>query len=158
MNSEALLLIRLQDFKRRYFPVFISGLLLAVFSIALSGATVSATYLLSVPVERFGPWMMLFMSVLVILLSTFYFMIMRGRTCWVWGVVGLSLLCFMIVLPALFFSIQRLFYLVALCVPLSTLFIINTRRHRDMCNELVNLRRQRKQILAARAAQRRSFR
>ncbi len=71
------------------------------------------------------------------------FMIVRGRPQWVRGLVLVFALCFLGVLPTITSYPNRVVYLFA---PLLGLLLLNSKRHREMRERLVDIRKQRESL------------
>jgi hypothetical protein len=76
------------------------------------------------------------------------FMIARGRPQWVWPLAALLALCVVAVLPTVAFGPHPLSYGLSLLFPLLGLLLLNSKRHREMRQKLVEVRRLRQAMIA----------
>lgn len=78
------------------------------------------------------------------------FMIARGRPQWVWPLAVLLGLCFLGVLPAIRDQQHPLIYSLSLLFPLLGLLLLNSKRHREMRQRLLEIRHLRQAVIATR--------
>jgi hypothetical protein len=76
------------------------------------------------------------------------FMVARGRPQWVRPLVVLLALCFLGVLPTIAYEVQPLIYAVTLLFPLLALLLLNSKRHREMRQKLLEVRHLRQALIA----------
>jgi hypothetical protein len=131
----------LKDFLAQYFPTFIGAFFLAALSIASALSLVESTYL--------GGYSglaraMLVVTIILSLTLTFgHFMMIRGRRWAVWIIVTFYLISLMAVLPTYSYRPHILSYTTGILFPLLGLLMLNSKRHREMREELVKVRAQR---------------
>jgi protein-S-isoprenylcysteine O-methyltransferase Ste14 len=143
----------LSAFLAHYFPTFICAFFLACFAISASISLVSSTYFRGDP-ER-GKYSFIVALVLSLLLALSHFVMIRG---WSWGVraiVVFYLVCFLTVLPTYGYKPHPVAYVTGLLFPMLGLLLLNSKRHREMRTQLVEIRRQRELIRQAFKASRR---
>jgi len=75
-------------------------------------------------------------------------MIARGRPQWVWPLAALLAFCVVAVLPTVDFGPHPLSYGLSLLFPLLGLLLLNSKRHREMRQKLVEVRRLRQAMIA----------
>lgn len=142
-------LMTLRDFFRHYFLTFIGGVFAAYFSLAFATALSFVTYFRDKPLAGgLGVSIVLFGAFLVLLTVHSNFMILRGRPCWVWVMVGIYLACFLFVLPMVQYSPHKFFYGLALAFPLFGLLALNSGVQRQMRIKLVEIRHIRQALKA----------
>ncbi|WP_371318751.1 hypothetical protein [Pseudomonas gingeri] len=84
------------------------------------------------------------------------FMVVRGRPQWVWGVVGVLVVCLLGVLPTIEDRPHKVIYALAVLFPLLGLLLLNSQRHREMRSKLVDIRHQREALKQALKPRRKS--
>lgn len=87
-------------------------------------------------------------------ISFCHFKILYGRPKWVWGMVILFVVCLLMSLPTIYFSPHLFFYFESLFWPLLGLYLINSKRYREMRAKFVELRRKRERVQAIGRARR----
>lgn len=131
----------LKDFLAQYFPSFIGAFFLAVLSMSSALSLVESTY--------FGSYsglarVMLVITIVLSLTLTFgHFMMIRGRRWAVWIIVAFYLVSLMAVLPTYSYRPHIFSYTTGILFPLLGLLMLNSKRHREMREELVKVREQR---------------
>ncbi len=143
----------LSAFLAHYFPTFICAFFIACFSLSASISLVSSTYFRGDP-ER-AKYSFLLALVLSLLLALSHFVMIRGRSWGAWAIVVFYLVCFFAVLPTYVFKPHPFAYVTGLLFPLLGLLLLNSKRHREMRIQLVEIRRQRELIRQAFKASRR---
>lgn len=143
----------LSTFLSHYFPIFICAFFLACFALSASISLVSSTYLRGDP-ER-AKYSFLLALVLSLLLALSHFVMIRGRSWGVRAIVMFYLVCFFAVLSTYGFKPHPFAYVTGLLFPLLGLLLLNSKRHREMRTQLVEIRRQRELIRQASNASRR---
>ncbi|WP_017479199.1 hypothetical protein [Pseudomonas sp. PAMC 26793] len=141
-----ILLLSLRPFLARYLPVLMAGIYVAFVGGTATVSLAGSTYFRAVPLEvgarvEFGVCMALSM---VITLSNF--MVLYGRSKWVWALVVYFIVCLLTALPTIQFSPNKFIYAESLFWPLLGLLILNSRRHREMRGKFLELRYRRKRI------------
>lgn len=137
----------LSAFLAHYFPTFICAFFLACFALSASISLVSSTYFRGDP-ER-GKYSFIVALVLSLLLALSHFVMIRGRSWGVRAIVMFYLVCFLIVLPTYDYRPHPVAYLTGLLFPLLGLLLLNSKRHREMRQKLLELRHER---IAAKSA------
>lgn len=131
----------LKDFLAQYFPSFIGAFFLAVLSMSSALSLIESTY--------FGSYsglarVMLVITIVLSLILTFgHFMMIRGRRRAVWIIVAFYLVSLMAVLPTYSYRPHLFSYTTGILFPLLGMLMINSKRHREMREELVEIRVQR---------------
>lgn len=139
-------LMPLEPFLKRYFPTFMA----AIFCGFLGGSAIiflmEHYYFRVAPLALwaiFGESAATFLACIITLCN---FMMMYGRPQWVWGMVIFFVVCLLMALPAIQFSLHPFLYAESLFWPLLGLLILNSRRHREMRGKFLELRYRRKRI------------
>jgi hypothetical protein len=114
----------LRDFLARFFPTFISTFFLALFSLSCAISLVAVI-------------------AVTVLLCFGNFMMIRGRTWGVWIIVALLIISLLTVLLTFGYRPHMFSYTTGLLFPLLGLLLLNSKRHREMREELVKIREQR---------------
>ncbi|MCD5973921.1 hypothetical protein NLO88_11915 [Pseudomonas syringae] len=131
----------LQAFLARYFPTFIGAFFLAVFSISAAISLASSTYFREYS-ER-GSYSAMAAIALSVVLCFGNFMMIRGRTWGVWIIVALLIISLLTVLLTFGYRPHMFSYTTGILFPLLGLLMLNSKRHREMREELVKVRAQR---------------
>ncbi|MBV4463342.1 protein-S-isoprenylcysteine O-methyltransferase Ste14 [Pseudomonas sp. F-14 TE3623] len=142
----------LNAFLAHYFPTFICAFFLACFALSASISLVSSTYFRGDP-ER-GKYSFIVALVLSLLLALSHFVMIRGRSWGVRAIVVFYLVCFLTVLPTYGYKPHPVAYGTGLLFPMLGLLLLNSKRHREMRTQLVEIRRQRELIRQASKASR----
>jgi len=122
----------------RFYPSFISVILLACFAI---GSSVSS-------IDQWQVEIILATAmVLCLIVVISHFLLVKGRIWAVWPVVGVFLLCLVISLLGYSRDLPAWVNVSTIMFPLLGLLILNSRRHREMRQHLLFLRRQREGLL-----------
>jgi peptidoglycan/LPS O-acetylase OafA/YrhL len=137
----------LSAFLAHYFPTFICAFFLACFAVSASISLVSSTYFRGDP-ER-GKYSFLVALVLSLLLALSHFVMIRGRSWGARAIVVFYLVCFLTVLPTYGYEPHPFAYATGLLFPLLGLLLLNSKRHREMRQKLLELRDERMAIRSA---------
>lgn len=146
MNKELPIYVLSGAFRKQYFPTFMAGIYAGCASLASMLVIVLTTYLRNVSLSDAALPTYMTVFLLCVFFSLCNILIIRGRPRWVWGAVWVFILCFLTTLPAIAFQPHRFIYLLGVCAPLLGLFILNTRRHREMRQEYVRIRLWREEV------------
>ncbi|MCQ6255754.1 hypothetical protein [Pseudomonas sp. Q11] len=147
--------LSLPRFLARYLPTFIGGVFSMLFSVGCAVPLLVMFYLSGVSVGEQATWSVLGGTAATLVVVHCNFMVMRGRPQWVWGLVGVLVLCLLSVLPTIDGRPHKVIYVMAVLFPLLGLLLLNSKRHREMRSKLVEIRRQRELIIQAANASRR---
>jgi hypothetical protein len=137
-----------RQFLSQYFPVFMGAIFALVFSLAFAVPLFFDSYFRTIPVAENAKWSFLGGITLTLVVVHCNFMIARGRPFWVWPLVVVSGLCFLSVLPAIEYRPNTLIYSLSLLFPLVALLLLNSKRHREMRQKLLELRHLREAAIA----------
>ncbi|RON15226.1 hypothetical protein [Pseudomonas frederiksbergensis] len=146
--------LSLPRFLAHYFPTFIGGIFAALFSLACAIPLMAAFYFAGASVGEQATWSVVGGAAVTLVVVHCNFMVVRGRPQWVWGLVGVLVLCLLGVLPTIVDRPHKVIYVLAVLFPLSGLLLLNSKRHREMRTQLVEIRRQRELIRQASKASR----
>lgn len=131
----------LNAFLAHYFPIFICAFFLACFALSASISLASSTYFRGDP-ER-GKYSFLIALMLSLLLALSHFIMIRGRPWGVRAIVVFYLACLFTVLPTYGYNPHPFAYVTGLLFPLLGLLLLNSKRHREMRQNLLELRHER---------------
>ena len=131
----------LNAFLAHYFPTFICAFFLACFALSASISLVSSTYFRGDP-ER-GKYSFIVALVLSLLLALSHFVMIRGRSWGVRAIIVFYLVCFLTVLPTYGYKPHPVAYVTGLLFPMLGLLLLNSKRHREMRQKLLELRHER---------------
>jgi hypothetical protein len=131
----------LRDFLARFFPTFISTFFLALFSLSCAISLVGSTYFRGHPLE--ARYTLVAVIAVTVLLCFGNFMMIRGRTWGVWIIVALLIISLLTVLLTFGYRPHMFSYTTGILFPLLGLLMLNSKRHREMREELVKVREQR---------------
>ncbi|MBD0705742.1 MULTISPECIES: hypothetical protein [unclassified Pseudomonas] len=137
----------LNAFLAHYFPTFICAFFLACFAVSASISLVSSTYFRGDP-ER-AKYSFLVALILSLLLALSHFVMIRGRSWGVRAIVVFYLACLFTVLPTYGYKPHPFAYVTGLLFPLLGLLLLNSKRHREMRQKLLELREERMAIRSA---------
>ncbi|WP_371319295.1 hypothetical protein [Pseudomonas gingeri] len=149
-------LVDLPRFLARYFPTFIGGIFSALFSLACAIPLVAMSYFAEASLGEQATWSVLGGAALTMVVVHCNFMVVRGRPQWVWGVVGVLVVCLLGVLPTIEDRPHKVIYALAVLFPLLGLLLLNSKRHREMRSKLVDIRHQREALKQALKPRRKS--
>lgn len=133
----------LRDFLARFFPTFICAFFLALFSLSCTISLVGSTYFRGHSLE--ARYTLIAVIAMTVLLCFANFMMIRGRTWSVWIIAALLIISLLTVLPTYGYRPHMLSYTTGILFPLLGLLMLNSKRHREMREELVKIREQRTQ-------------
>jgi hypothetical protein len=131
--------VSLRAFLAEYFPTFICAFFLACFSLSAAISLVSSTFFRGEP-GRAG-YSFLAAVFLGLLLAFSHFVMIRGRGWGVWAIAAFYVVCFLIVLPTYGYRPHMAAYVSGLLFPLLGLLLLNSKRHREMRAQLLEIRR-----------------
>lgn len=136
------------SFLARYFPVFIGTIFMAIFSGASAVSLAGVTYLRGMDPALKADYSGLAILVLVAVLVFGNVMIARGRV-WATGLVaGYLGCCLLFVLPMIQYHLHVLIYGSTVLFPLIGLLLLNSQRHREMRQKLLEVRHLREAMIA----------
>ncbi|KPA97132.1 hypothetical protein [Pseudomonas asplenii] len=138
--------LSLRRFLARYFPTFIGAIFAALVAIACGLPLAVDHYFPAASLEEQATGTFVALMLLGLVVAHCNFMIVRGRPQWVRGLVLVFVLCFLGVLPTITSHPHRIVYALALFAPLLGLLLLNSRRHREMRERLVEIRKQRESL------------
>jgi uncharacterized membrane protein len=147
--------LSLPRFLAHYFPTFIGGIFAALFSLACAIPLMAASYFAGASVGEQATWSMVGGAAVTMVVVHCNFMVVRGKPQWVWGLVGVLVLCLLGVLPTIVDHPHKVIYVLAVLFPLLGLLLLNSKRHREMRNRLVEIRHERQRIKQSFKASRR---
>lgn len=137
------------SFLARYFPVFMGTIFMAIFAGASAVSLAGVTYFRGVDPSLKSDYSGLAILLLVAVLVFGNVMVARGRP-WATGLVaGYLGCCLLFVLPMIQYPIPKLVYGSAVLFPLLGLLLLNSKRHREMRNKLLEVRHLRQAVIAA---------
>jgi len=128
----------LRAFLAQYFPAFICAFFLACFSLSAAISLASSTFFRSDP-ER-ARYSFLAAVFLGLLLAFSHFVMIRGREWGAWVIAAFYVVCLLVVLPTYSYRPHMAAYVIGLLFPLAGLLLLNSQRHREMRQKLVELR------------------
>ncbi|ULT70214.1 MULTISPECIES: hypothetical protein [unclassified Pseudomonas] len=140
---------RMGEFLARYFPIFMLTVLLGCFSASLLLSLCGTTYWRGMAPAQRDDYLLLGLLLLIPLLVLSNLLIVRGVAWAVWLLAGYFLACLLLVVPMIQYRPHQGVYLFAMLVPLLGLLLLNSRRHREMRERLLEIRHQRRRLLAA---------
>ncbi|AVE06850.1 hypothetical protein [Pseudomonas palleroniana] len=137
-------------FLRRYFPVFMGTIFMAIFSGSSAVSMAGVTYWRDADPALKSSYSGLLILLLVVVIVFSNVMIARGRT-WATGLVAVYLGgCLLFVLPMIQYHLHALAYGSGVFFPLMGLLLLNSKRHREMRQKLVEVRHLRETMIAQR--------
>lgn len=142
----------INGFLTRYFPVFMGTIFMAIFSGSAAVSMAGVTYLRGVDPALKSSYSGAAILVLVAVLVFGSVMIARGYRWATRLVAGYLVCCLLFVLPMIQYGINTLVYGSAVLFPLLGLLLLNSRRHREMRQRLLEVRRLRQAVIAQRRA------
>lgn len=122
----------------RYFPTFICSIFMCIFSIVMATVLVTRTWFSDHPQRAAYSW--LFMMGASLMLTTGGFLLTRGRLWATWILVGILTICLLAVLPTVPTRGQTsdlVAYALGLSFPLLGLLSLNSKRSRELREQLV---------------------
>ena len=138
----------IRGFLSRYFPVFMGAILASVFSLAFAVPLFFESYFRDLSVADTAKYSFIGGIALTMVIVHCNFMIARGHPQWVWPLVVLLGLCFACVLPTIVYQPHAFIYGVSVLLPLLALLLLNSKRHREMRQKLVEVRHLREAVIA----------
>lgn len=138
----------IRSFLTQYFPVFMGAIFAAVFSLVFAVPLIFDSYFPRLPMDDNLKYSFLGGLALTWGIVHCNFMIARGRPQWVWPLVSLLALCVLAILPTIGFDPHPLSYGLSLLFPLLGLLLLNSKRHREMRQKLLEIRHLREAIIA----------
>ncbi|WP_339491647.1 hypothetical protein [Pseudomonas rhizophila] len=138
----------IRGFLSRYFPVFMGAIFASVFSLAFSVPLFFESYFRDLSLADSTKWSFLGGIALTVVIVHCNFMIARGRPHWVWPLAVVLGLCFLCVLPTIAYRPNKLIYSLSLLFPLLALLLLNSKRHREMRQKLLEVRYLRQAAIA----------
>lgn len=142
----------MRSFLARYFPVFMGTIFMAIFSGAVAVSTAGVTYLREVEPALKSSYSGAAILVLVAVLVFGNVMIARGYPWAARLVAGYLVCCLLFVLPMIQYGLNTLVYGSAVLFPLLGLLLLNSKRHREMRQRLLEIRHLRRAAIAQRKA------
>lgn len=139
-------------FKRHYFPTFMAGVFLAIISGVIASILVFDAFFTDVALDTRLRWLGGAVMTVTLLISLCNLLIIWGRTQWTWGVAFVLLSCLFVVLPTIEHRPHKFMYVLGVLFPLLGLFVLNTRRHRELRRVLVIVRAKRERFVGMRRA------
>ncbi|MFA7945978.1 hypothetical protein ACEK06_26565 [Pseudomonas brenneri] len=130
----------IRSFLSKYFPVFMGAIFASIFTLVFAVSLFFDSYYQDLSMEESAQYSFLAGIALTLVIVHCNFMIARGRAQWVWPLVVLLGLCFLGVLPTLGDQQHALIYVLSLLFPLLGLLLLNSKRHREMRQKLVEVR------------------
>ena len=141
-----------RSFLARYFPVFMGTIFMAIFSGSVAVSTAGVTYLRGVEPALKANYSGAAILVLVAVLVFGNVMIARGYPWATRLVAGYLVWCLLFVLPMIQYGLNTLVYGSAVLFPLLGLLLLNSKRHREMRQRLLEIRHLRRAAIAQRKA------
>ena len=80
--------------------------------------------------------------------SVAQFQVLYGRSHWIWISVGIHCFCFLASLLSIIYKPNTYLYSMSLLAPLIGLLILNSKRSRELCQKMVEVRHKREEIIA----------
>lgn len=140
----------INGFLARYFPVFMGTIFMAIFSGSASFSMAGVTYLRGLDPALKANYSVGAILVLVAVLVFGNVMIARGYPWATRLVAGYLVGCLLFVLPMIQYGINTLVYGSAVLFPLLGLLLLNSKRHREMRQRLLEIRHLRQAVIAQR--------
>ncbi|NWE12208.1 hypothetical protein HX875_02305 [Pseudomonas yamanorum] len=138
----------IRGFLSRYFPVFMGAIFAAVFSLVFAVPLFFDSYFQDLPLADNARYSFFGGIALTLVIVHCNFMIARGRPQWVWPLVGLLGVCFVCVLPTIGYRPHPFIYGMSVLLPLLALLVLNSKRHREMRQKLLEVRHLREAVIA----------
>lgn len=136
----------LRGFLARYFPVFMGTIFASVFSLIFAIPLFFDSYFRELSLADNAKYSLFGGLALTLVIVHCNFMIARGRPQWTWGLTILLGFCLVGVIPTIEYRPHKLIYSLSLLFPLIALLLLNSKRHREMRNRLVEIRHERQRI------------
>jgi hypothetical protein len=136
-------MIAYHQFRSRFFPVFMGVIFSSIASFAISAGLGLITFFRDIPLDKSFGYVALIGLVFTVLLTLFNFMVVKGRPGWLLGTVVILISCLFFNLATIEYRPDRLIYMMGVLCPLLGLYLLNTKRYRDMRKILVRERQER---------------
>ncbi|TFY94321.1 hypothetical protein DYL61_09605 [Pseudomonas nabeulensis] len=137
-----------RSFLSTYFPVFMGTIFACIFTLVLAVPVFFDSYMPNLSMADNAKYSFLAGIALTLVVVHCNFMIARGRPHWARVLVGLLGLCFLSMLPTLSEQPNKVMYALSLLLPLLGLLLLNSKRHREMRQKLLEVRHLREAMLA----------
>ncbi|VVP44818.1 hypothetical protein PS858_05026 [Pseudomonas fluorescens] len=138
----------IRNFLSKYFPVFMGAIFASIFTLVFAVSLFFESYFRNLPLADNAKYSFFGGIALTLIVVHCNFMVARGRPQWVRPLVVLLALCFLGVLPTIAYEVQPLIYAVTLLFPLLALLLLNSKRHREMRQKLLEVRHLRQALIA----------
>ncbi|VVM99149.1 hypothetical protein [Pseudomonas fluorescens] len=138
----------IRNFLSKYFPVFMGAIFASIFTLVFAVPLFFESYFRNLPLADNAKYSFFGGVALTLIVVHCNFMVARGRPQWVRPLVVLLALCFLGVLPTIAYEVQPLIYAVTLLFPLLALLLLNSKRHREMRQKLLEVRHLRQALIA----------
>lgn len=138
----------IRNFLSKYFPVFMGAIFASIFTLVFTVPLFFESYFRNLPLADNAKYSFFGGIALTLIVVHCNFMVARGRPQWVRPLVVLLALCFLGVLPTIAYEVHPLIYAVTLLFPLLALLLLNSKRHREMRQKLLELRHLRQAVIA----------
>lgn len=142
----------IRRFLSTYFAVFIGAIFACIFTLVFAVPAFFDSYAPNLSMANNAKYSFLVGIALTLVIVHCNFMIARGRPQWAQPLVVLLGLCFLGVVPTLNDQPNRLMYALSLLLPLLGLLVLNSKRHREMRQKLLEIRLLRQAVIAQRKA------
>lgn len=136
----------MRAFLARYFPTFMLTVLLGCFSASVLLSLAGTTYWRAMAADQRDHYFLLGLVFLIPLLVLGNLLIVRGIRRAVWLVAGYFGVCLLGVVPMLGYHPHQGVYLFGVLLPLLGLLLLNSKRHREMRERLLEIRHQRQRM------------
>jgi len=133
--------VNVRTFMRRYFPLLITAYFLTIFACSIASANVINAHFVAHP--QVSGISLGIIAVGALVTSVGNFIVIRGLSWGIWIIAVLLVVCLLTTLVTFGGSPYKSVALVSGSIPLLALFLINSRRYRQMCKRLAVVRRQR---------------
>lgn len=138
----------IRNFLSKYFPVFMGAIFASIFTLVFAVPLFFESYFRNLPLADNAKYSFFGGIALTLIVVHCNFMVARGRPQWVRPLVVLLALCFLGVLPTIAYEVQPLIYAVTLLFPVLALLLLNSKRHREMRQKLLEVRHLRQALIA----------
>jgi hypothetical protein len=138
----------IRNFLSKYFPVFMGAIFASIFTLVFAVPLFFESYFRNLPLADNAKYSFFGGIALTLIVVHCNFMVARGRPQWVRPLVVLLALCFLGVLPTIAYEVQPLIYAVTLLFPLLALLLLNSKRHREMRQKLLEVRHLRQALIS----------
>ena len=138
----------IRSFLSTYFPVFMGAIFACIFTLVFAVPVFFDSYMPNLSMADNAKYSFLAGIALTLVVVHCNFMIARGRPHWARALVWLLGLCFLSMLPTLSEQPNKVMYALSLLLPLLGLLLLNSKRHREMRQKLLEVRHLRETMLA----------